>query len=163
MSLTKKTIPRQHHRAAFSLVELVVIVIFLGVLAMITIPRMNWALIKKHETEIQAREIVTDLRKTRQYAISHAAENPSGYRYELQGFFMFFNGYRIVDRRTNRVVDQGSFPNHMIVMANHPYFTFTPLGALQNVSGSQILVLADDRGYQINVNRITGRVSYTRY
>ena len=71
-------------KAAFSLVELILIVAFIGIFAVIAVPRLNFAIISKQKADTVARKIVTDLRLTRRLAISDAANNTIGLAYELR-------------------------------------------------------------------------------
>jgi len=64
---------REEKRRAFSLVELMLIVAFLGVFAAIAIPRLDYAIVRRYKAEATAKKILTSLRLTRSLAISDAA------------------------------------------------------------------------------------------
>ena len=66
-------------KSAFTLTELILVVIFLGIFAAISIPRLNFAVVSKQIADSHAKKIVTDLRRTRSLAISNAAENTTGF------------------------------------------------------------------------------------
>ncbi len=47
---------------AFGLVELIIVVMWLGILAAIAVPRLNRAAISKNKAQTTARKIIADLR-----------------------------------------------------------------------------------------------------
>ena len=69
----------KRYKQAFSLVELIIVVLFLGILATVAVPRLNFSAVTKQKADTIARKIVTDLRRTRRMAVSGAADNTSGF------------------------------------------------------------------------------------
>ena len=69
----------------YSLVELIIVVLFIGIFAAISVPRINFAIIGKQQADTVARKIVTDLRRTRTLALSDAAGNTSGFALNMTG------------------------------------------------------------------------------
>ena len=65
--------------------EMIVVVMILGALAFIAIPRLNFAAIHHKQAHTIAKKIVTDLRRTRTLAISNAAVNNVGFQLQMSG------------------------------------------------------------------------------
>ena len=90
-------------RKAFTLVEVLVVVLMLGVLAVIAIPRLSVAVLHRGKVEVTAAKIVADLRLARQLAITHAATNPRGFELDLVGHAPY-EAYELHDRQSGTVV-----------------------------------------------------------
>ncbi len=73
------------YKRAFTLTEMILVVLFIGIFAAISLPRMNFAIISKSRAGYAARKIVTNLRRTRMLAISDAATNTRGYELRMVG------------------------------------------------------------------------------
>lgn len=148
----------KYQRAAFSLVELIIIVTFLSIFAFIAIPRLNYALISKQKAEATAWKIVTDLRLTRRLAISDAANNVKGFELSLFGSVPY-HAYQIKNLNTNKTIS--SHTTDSAVILSGPIglkFSYTPLGNLKPASANQLIVSAEGRSFTINVNPATGIV-----
>ena len=148
----------QKKRKAFSFVELIIVVIFLGAFAVIAIPRFNYAIITKQKVETVAQKIVTDLRLTRRLAISDAANNTKGYELKMVGSVPY-KTYEIenVDTKdtvASHTVDSG------ITLGNPTgiRYIFGPLGNLKPASATQMNVSAEGRTFAITINQATGTV-----
>ena len=81
-------------KGAFTLVELILIVLFVGICAFIAVPRMNISAVSKQKADYLAGKIVTDLRRTRRLAISDAANNTDGFALNMTGSSPY-TGYEI--------------------------------------------------------------------
>jgi competence protein ComGC len=57
-----KVCSKKKEKTAFGLVELIIVIMWIGILAVITVPRLNRAAILKHKAGKNARKIVADLR-----------------------------------------------------------------------------------------------------
>ena len=90
-------------RKAITLVELILVVVFLGILAFIAVPRMNLSAVSKQKADSVARKIVTDLRQTRRVAISDAANNTAGFALKMTGSSPY-TGYEIENLDTAETV-----------------------------------------------------------
>ena len=64
-------------RTAFSFVELLILVIFVGVLAMISVPRINLGVIDKQRVETAAHKLMTDAAPAPGYL--RCCATPDGY------------------------------------------------------------------------------------
>ena len=141
-------------KTAFSLVELIIIVGFLGILAVIAVPRLNFAIISKQKAEALAWKITTDLRLTRRLAISDAVNNVKGY--ELK----FVNGtYEIENVNTHATV--ASYPidsDVSVVCPTGSRFIFSTMGNLEPGSGTGINVSAEGKSFTITFLAATGTI-----
>ena len=91
---------------AYSLAELILVVMFIGILAAIAVPRINFGIISKQKVDTVAKKIVTDLRRTRSLAITNAATNSDGFEMKMTGS-QPYSGYEIKSHDTHEIV--GSF------------------------------------------------------
>jgi len=147
-------------RNGYSLTELIIIVIFLGVLAAIAVPRFNFAIIAKQKADCQARKIVTDLRRTRRLAISNAASNPVGYALNMTGPGPY-TGYQIVDLSDSSTVDSFNIDS-AVTCTGGSQLQFNRLGNLKTGSDNQLIVSAEGKTFTIDIVSATGTVECTQ-
>ncbi|MBE0537654.1 MAG: hypothetical protein IH624_18465 [Phycisphaerae bacterium] len=143
--------------AAFSLVEMLILAIFVGVMATITVPRINLGVIDKQKVDTAARKVVTDLRRTRRLAISAAATNTVGYGLTLTGSGPY-KGYELRDRKSSAKVDSHVFDPGVSCTADGRNFNFGPAGNLITGGGATIELAARGRRFVITVIPATGMV-----
>ncbi len=146
-------------RTAYSLVELVIVVIFLGVIAAIAVPRLNFSTISGQKADTIAWKIVTDLRRTRSLAISNAAENNAGFALNMTGSAPY-SGYEIQNLNTSAIVDSHTIDSN-INCTGSSLFKFGPLGNLLAGSGNQLVVSASGKTFTITLTTATGTVKCT--
>ena len=151
------------NEAGYSLVEIIIIVLWVGIFAAIAVPRLNFAIISKHKAEATAKKIVTDLRRTRRMAISNAATN-------TVGFELLTNGpggpavrtyYMIRDLTVNPPdpLDEHTIDPDVTVTSDVRGMRFGTLGnVLQSPDGypSWVTVSAEGKTYTITFVRATG-------
>jgi len=143
-------------KAAFSLVELILIVAFLGIFAAIAVPRLNFAVVSKHKAEATARKIVTDLRLTRRLAISDAANNTKGFRLKMVPPLPY-RSYEIENFDTMETVASHAIDSSISISCPlQPIFMFGPLGDLRLGSGSELTISAEGRSFTITIIPATG-------
>ena len=144
---------------AYSLVELILVVVFVGIFAAIAIPRINFAIISEQEIDTVAKKIVTDLRRTRVLAITDAANNSDGFILDMTGSGPY-TGYEIINDDTGAVVDRHTFGPDIACDGNGK-FEFGPLGNLVTGSGTVLKIAAGDRSFVIDIISATGTVKCT--
>ena len=144
---------------AFGLVELIIVVMWLGILAAIAVPRLNRAAISKNKAHTTARKIVTDLRLTRRLAISDAANNTQGYELQMVAPPPY-PSYEIIDcGPPSTTVDSHTIDSDVSVTCpTGPAFRFVPLGNLESGSGTEINVSAEGKTFTITIIPATGAV-----
>ena len=143
-------------KKAFSLVELIMVVMFLGILMAVTVPRLNFSAVLKQKAEGGAGKIVTALRRTRSLAICNAADNSSGFELKLTGSSPY-SGYQIINLATLAVVDTHTIDSD-ISCTGGAKFDFGILGNLLDGSGSQLTVSAEGKTLTITIVSATGIV-----
>ena len=144
---------------AYSLVELILVVLFIGIFAAIAIPRINFAIISKQKVDTVAKKVVTDLRRTRVLAITDAANNSDGFILAMTGGGPY-TGYEIINDNTSSVVDTHTFGSD-IACSGDGKFEFGPLGNLVTGSGTVLKIGAGDRSFSIDIISATGTVKCT--
>ncbi len=143
-------------RKGFSFVEAVMVVLFIGILVAIAVPKVNLAVISKYKAEATAKKIVTALRRARGLAISNAANNAQGFALRLTGPGPY-TGYEIVNLDTAATVNAQAFDQEVTVTGAADEFDFGPLGNLTSTY-TQITVFAGGKTFTITMIRATGAV-----
>ena len=146
---------------AYSLVELLVIVVIVGALAFMAVPRLRYATLHRKQADTVAKKIVTDLRRTRRLAISDAANNTDGYALNMTGSSPY-TGYEIEDLSTSTIITNGTFSiDSAISCTGGANFQFGPLGNLKAGSDTQLTVAAEEKTFTIDIISATGTVKCT--
>jgi len=146
------------NKTAHSLIELIIFVLFLGILAAISVPKMTSFIISKQKAETFANQVVTDLRWTRRLAISDAATNTDGYEVNMTGAGPY-TGYEIVNLKTSTTITNGTFSIDSDISCNGgANFQFGPLGNLKAGSGTQLTVTDGVKIFTITITSATGMV-----
>ena len=143
-------------RTAYSLIEMIVVVLILGAMTFIAIPRLSFSGVHKKQAHTIAKRIVTDLRRTRTMAITGAATNPTGYSLRMTGSAPY-SGYRIINDANSVTMDTLTIDQHTS-SSGGPNFLFGPLGNLRTGSSTQLTVSAEGTTYTITVISGTGIV-----
>jgi Tfp pilus assembly protein FimT len=143
-------------RTGFSMLELVLIAVFLGIFAVIAVPRLNYAAIAKQKADSTAKKIVADLRLTRSLAISGAANNPDGFQLHMVGLNPY-TGYKIENRETEEVVASHTIDSDVTCSGDNR-FRFGPLGNLSDTNNTHLTVSAEGKTFTINIIPATGIV-----
>lgn len=141
---------------AYTFVELIIILLFLGALAVIAVPKLNFSAIFKQQADCLARKIVTDLRRTRSLAISDAASNTDGFALNMTGSSPY-TGYEIVKLDTEETVDSHTIDSDVSCTGGDE-FQFGPLGNLLSGSDTQLTVSASPKTFTITITSATGMV-----
>jgi type II secretory pathway pseudopilin PulG len=147
---------RADKRSAFSVLEAIIVLTFIAVIAAIAVPRLNFAVISKQRAECAARKIVTDLHRTRQLAIAHAAGNAKGFAMRMVDSAPY-TSYQIVNLDAEVTVDQHTMDSK-ISCTGGPTFEFGPLGNLEPGSDTQLTVSAEGKTFTITIIPATGAI-----
>jgi len=139
----------------YSIVELIIVVLFIGIFAAISVPRINFAIITKQSSDTIARKIVTDFRRTRRLAISNAADNANGFSMQMSGTAPY-SGYRIINLKNGMVVDTHTI-NPDVRCIGDQIFNFGPLGNLL-AGGNKLVVGTAEKSFDIVIVPATGMV-----
>jgi Tfp pilus assembly protein FimT len=142
-------------RNAHTLVELIIIIVILAAMVFIAVPRLRFAALYRKQADTVARKIVTDLRRTRQLAISNAATNPNGYALNRSGLT-----YQIVDGNGTPIPNGIFSIDPKISCSGGTNFHFGPLGNLTG-SDSQLTVSANGKIFTISITPATGMIQCT--
>src|SRR4030065_1763134 len=138
---------------AHTLIELIIIVAMLAALAFIVAPRLQFPTLYRKQADTVARKIVTDLRRTRQLAITNAVTNSNGYALSITGLT-----YQIVDGN-GTPIPNGTFSiDPQISCSGGTNFRFGPLGNLTVSDSNQLTVSADGKNFTISITSATGMI-----
>lgn len=139
-----------------TLAELVVIVLILGALACVAVPRLPFSARDRRQAEVEARKIVSGLRRTRSLAILQAATHPGGFALEIrrQGKV---TSYEILDLDNSAVVDSHALASGVRCQGDSR-FCFNGLGALKDSGRAFVDVSLSDTTFAITVTPSTGAV-----
>jgi len=152
-----------HHTAirknAFTLVELIIVVLFLAILAAVTVPKMNFSAVSKKKADTAARNIITVLHRTRQLAISNAATNTNGFALNMTGSAPY-TGYEIKNLDTTAIMDSFTIDSNVECTGGRK-FRFGPLGNLLAGSDSTLTVTAGGKTFTITITSATGMIKCT--
>ena len=155
----KSVIMMTKKRAAYSLVELVIVVVFLGIITAIAVPRFNFSAISKQRAETLAWKIVTDLRRTRSLAISNAANNTAGFALNMTGSAPY-TGYEIQNLDTSATIDSHSIDSGINCTGGNQ-FKFGPLGNLSVGSDKQLTISDSGKTFTLDITAATGMIKCT--
>jgi len=143
-------------RNAHTLAELVVVVMILGVLATIALPRLQFRAVHQKKLAAAAHKLTADLRRARSMALRDAATNSNGFEIKRTG--NPWTGYEIL-ALPNTTVDTVTFDSGITVTGDNKY-DFGPLGNL-TTGGSAIDLSVDSDAFQITFVAATGAVICT--
>ena len=146
-------------KRAFTLIEVILVVLFLGIMAAIAIPRLSLSTLSKQKADCLAQKVVTDLRRTRRLAISNAAVNTAGFKLVMVG--SPYTSYNIVDANSSETVDSHTIDS-AVDCAGGNEFEFGPLGNLLSESDTQLVISVDEKTlFTIDITSATGMVKCT--
>ena len=147
-------------REGHSLSEIVVVVLILGVMACVAVPRLQWGAVDGTSAEGVARKLATDLRRARAAALLEAAQNPTGFAVVMTGPPGQYAGYQIVNLHDSTVVDSHEISDP-VRCTGGGRFEFGPLGNLADGSDTAIQVSGGGRVCTITIASATGAVKCT--
>ena len=143
----------------FTFAEIVVVVLIMGVLAAVTVPRLQWTAIRYKQAHAAARKLVADLRRARAMAMTDAATNNKGFEIVMVGH-PSTTGYQLEDLDSHDTLETVTFDTHVTVAAGDSKYDFGPLGNLTK-GGNDIVITSEGRSYTISFVSTTGAVVLT--
>ncbi len=143
--------PRGH-----TLAELLVVVLILGALACVAVPRLSLEARDRRQAEVEARKIVSALRRTRSLAILQAATHPGGFALEIRRHGKA-TSYEILDLDNSAVVDSQALASG-VRCQGHSRFCFNGLGALKESGRAFVDISLSDTTFAVTVTPSTGAV-----
>jgi general secretion pathway protein G len=146
-------------RKAFTLAELVIVVLIIGVMAYVAVPRMDFSIITSSRAQTNAQKIAAAIRETRSLAIANAATNSQGFTLNMTGSGSY-TGYQIVNLATSDVNETGSTAQGVSCTGAND-FKFGPLGNRLTDTDS-LTVSAGGKTFSVSVISATGMVKCTR-
>jgi len=141
---------------AFTIAEMTLVVLFIAIMAVIAVPKLQFGSLHRQQADTIARGLVTDFRLTRILAINNAATNVDGFSLNMTGTEPY-SGYDIINLDTDEVVESYTIPSEIQCTGGND-FRFGPLGNLLNGSDNQIDVSAAGRSFTITVVSANGAV-----
>ena len=149
-----------HQRHGHTLVELITVVLVISILACVAVPRLNLAAVWGARADATVQRLVTDLRRTRALAITHAAKNPEGFALLVESTDAC-SRYRITDLHDRATVASYNLPAGVQCRGGQR-FEFGPLGNLQNGSDTHVSIRTEGKAYRIEITPATGAVEWRR-
>jgi len=146
-------------RTGHTLIECIIVVVILSVLAMVAVPKLNLGGVWRAQTDAAARRLATDLRRTRMQAVTHAAENPTGFALIIGGAGPY--GYQIIDLHNGAVITSSHFPADVRCSGGRR-FEFGPLGNLKEGSDMQTRLYSNGTACELHIVPATGMVRWLR-
>jgi prepilin-type N-terminal cleavage/methylation domain-containing protein len=146
-------------KEGYTLAELMIVVLIMGVMAAVAIPRLQVKAIRHKKADAVARKIVSDLRRARAMALHDAAINANGYEILMIG--SPFTGYQIDNLDSLETLDTFTFESNVTVTSGADQFDFGPLGNLTKGVGSTLNVSSEEQSYTISFVTATGTVVLT--
>jgi len=139
-----------------SFAEVIIVLLFIGILTAIAVPRFSFSAVFKKDAEATARKLVTDLRRTRRLAITDAANNTAGFELSMTGSSPNVS-YDIKNLNTLETIDTHTI-DEGIEFTGGSTFQFGPLGNLLGSSDTQVQLSSNGKTYTITVIPATGMV-----
>lgn len=146
---------------AFTLVEVLAVVMILAILASIVVPRAGWGTIGTMESATAGDQFAAWLRLARSMAITHASTNGSGYKVVLSAGSPY-TSYRIVNADTSANVKAPVSIPDGVTCTGDSEIQFTPLG---NVTGGvelSVQFTKNDDTTVVTVAPTGGRITVAR-
>jgi prepilin-type N-terminal cleavage/methylation domain-containing protein len=142
-------------RKGVTLVEMLIVVLIIGAMLFVAVPRFSMATAKAGNAEAAAQKIAAGLRYTRSLAISNAATNSKGFSLNMTGSGSY-TGFTIVDLSSGNVVKTETIVAGITCTGANDFW-FGPLGNRLTDSDS-LIVSAGGKTFNVTVISATGMV-----
>lgn len=152
------------NHSAYTLVEVVFVVVIIAIIAAIVIPRSRGSLHTRYLVYTTTRHMAADLRLARRLAIAHGSTNSSGYSFRMIGSVPY-TGWRVRDESDASTVGiDKTVPSGVSVSGTQSAITFSTIGEA-SYSGSDLTITNTGTPtvvtYTIDVIQATGHVAFT--
>ncbi|MFH1798124.1 MAG: GspH/FimT family pseudopilin [Candidatus Omnitrophota bacterium] len=138
------------NKRGFTTIEILFVIIVIGILAAVAIPRLGVPFAVKMKVKTAARRLTADLRLTRRYAIT----NNENYKLSVNAAG---KEYRVYDSTDTQVGVTRTVDTSITISANKN-FIFEPLGNASALSDTGISLSAVANQWNITVTAATGMV-----
>jgi prepilin-type N-terminal cleavage/methylation domain-containing protein len=142
----------------FTLVELIIVVLIIGAITFIAVPRMVNAVAVLGKSNTGADRLAAAIRFCRTLAISNANAYPQGFTLNMTGSGSY-TGFQIVNVQTSAVVESDTIASGVTCTGSNQ-FQFGPIGSRTGGSGT-LTVSGGGKTYVISVITSTGMVQCT--
>ncbi|MFA5292969.1 MAG: hypothetical protein WC496_08050 [Phycisphaerae bacterium] len=142
-----------------TLVELLIVLLMMGAIIFIAVPRLGSATIALGKSQTAANKMAAAIRHCRTLAISNAAQYPQGFTLNMIGSGSY-TSFQIVNVQTGQVVESGTIPAN-VSCTGAGQFQFGPLGNRTGGTGN-LTVTMSGKTYVISVITATGMVQCTK-
>ncbi len=141
-------------KSGVTLVELLIVVLLIGVMTFIAVPRMGFSIITGSKAQTNAQKIAAAIRYTRSLAVANAATNTQGFSLNMTG--SPYSGFEIVNLATSDVNETGTI-DPKVSCTGADDFRFGPLGN-RLADTDSLTVSAGGKTFSITVISATGMV-----
>ncbi|MBN1787688.1 MAG: hypothetical protein JW806_04770 [Sedimentisphaerales bacterium] len=142
-------------RKGVTLAELIVVVLILGAMSFVIVPRMSISFITTGKTRTTAHKITSAIRYARSLAIADAATNSQGYMVSMTGGGSY-TGYEVAVLGSGEIVETGTIDPE-VSCTGADDFRFGPLGQRTGDTDS-LTVSGGGETYLVSVVTATGLV-----
>lgn len=138
-------------RRAYTLIEILFVIVFLGIMAVMALPRLSTSLIVKMRVKTSAQNLISGIRLTRRLAVT----NNENHRLSVNSS----NNEYIVYDSSNVQVGNTEYIDSEVIISADKDFIFESLGNLSALSDTDVSLTSSTKQADISLVVATGRVS----